>query len=72
MNIKGISITYDPVKEPIKRFTVKWDLEGEHPPSVEKLVEFVLGARKFIAKAIWWLFLVFVGFGRSEFDRNKV
>ena len=71
MKIKGIHIQYDPTKEPIRRFTVKWDLEGEQPPSVKKLVELVLSARTFILKTIWWLLLVFVGFGRTEFDRNK-
>lgn len=71
MKIKGVHIKYDPKKEPIRRFTVEWDLDGEHPP-VEKLVEFVLDARKFIVKTIWWLLLILVGFGRSEFDRNKV
>lgn len=69
MKIKGICITYDPVKAPIRKFVVKLELASEHPPSAEELV---LSFRPLIAKAIWWLLLAFVGFGRPELDCNKV
>ncbi|MDP3935202.1 MAG: hypothetical protein Q8Q46_03245 [Candidatus Giovannonibacteria bacterium] len=70
MKIKEICVKYDPVKAPIRKFVVKLVLVSEHPPSVEKLVELV-SARLLIAKAIWWLLLAFLGFGRSELDYNK-
>lgn len=69
MYLKGICIRKNPVKEPIRKFIVQFELSGEHPKSADEIFSI---AKPLIIRAIWWLILALIGFARlEELDHSK-
>lgn len=68
MKIKGIHIKYNPVKEPIRKFIVSLELSSGHPHSADEVFEI---AKPIMWRAIGWLLLSIIGFGKPELDYNQ-